>query len=83
MASSTELISDASIERAFKGTTFGPGLAKRDRIRNGLLQIATGYHPGAATMAILAALGLLTPADKLSKKGKTYLWEAFRIRETI
>ena len=73
----TELLSDDLIEKAFENTNFG-SMTKRDLVRYGLLKVASGYYNGHTLKSILMELGLIhSQTGNITKLGKQYLYEAF------
>ena len=73
----TELLSDDLIEKAFENTNFG-SMTKRDLVRYGLLKVASGYYNGYTLKSILMELGLIhSQTGNITKLGKQYLYEAF------
>jgi len=75
-----ELVSDADVQDAFKGTNFGSE-KPRNIIFDTLLKRATGYHAGHTAEAIAIELKLISPkAKKLTRKGGTYLYSAVQLK---
>jgi len=77
-----KLVSDADMQKAFTNTNFGSA-APRDIIKDTLLKYASVYHSGSTATAICVELGLITKGKSrygynLTKKGKEYLYEAFK-----
>lgn len=79
MTEEQELISDEEIERVHGRANFGEGISKRDVVRLGVLKCAADYHQGHTSKTICIEHGLITEKTyKLTKKGKRYLWAAWR-----
>jgi len=74
-----KLVSDKEIEQAFGYADFGRNATKRDILNSTLLKYASGYTTGHTAKCIALELGLITAKEKLTKKGKEYLYEAFSI----
>ena len=72
-----KLVSDEELDSAWGNADFG-GLERRDVVRHALLKCASGYYQGFTSKQIITALGLITPGYVLTKKGKEYLWAAFK-----
>ena len=78
-----DIISDEEVERVHANAQFG-SMPKRVVIAEALLQCAGGYTPGSTALAILSEHGLLHHSTLrkrtkvLSKKGRKYLFEAFK-----
>ena len=72
-----EMITDKQLKNAFAYANFGKS-TKRNVVRYALLKVACGYHNGHTSQCIINELGLCTDNLKLTKKGKEYLYEAFR-----
>jgi hypothetical protein len=83
MATTSEIISDAEIERVHANAQFG-SMAKRDVVDDGVLQFVFGYDTGHTQMTILREHRLLRASRPnsyradLSAKGKDYLRAMFR-----
>lgn len=83
MPTTSEIISDAEIERVHANANFG-AQSKRDVVDDGVLQFAFGYDTGHTRMTILREHGLLRASRPnsyradLSAKGKDYLRAMFR-----
>jgi hypothetical protein len=83
MSSTSEIISDAEIERVHANAQFGD-MPKRDVVDDGVLQFVFGYDTGHTQMTILREHGLLRASRPrsyradLSAKGKDYLRAMFR-----
>lgn len=74
-----DIVSDEEIERVHANANFGGDLTKREVVRLGVLKCASGYHQGFTSRSICIEHGLITPKSYvLTKKGKEYLWAAFR-----
>lgn len=72
-----DIITDEALIKAFGYSNFGDS-SKRDVVRYALLKTASGYHNGHTAQCIINELGLTTKKLSLTKKGKEYLYEAFR-----
>lgn len=72
-----DYITDEALTNAFGYANFGD-VSKRDVVRYALLKTASGYHNGHTAQCIINELGLTTKKLTLTKKGKEYLYEAFR-----
>ena len=73
-----KLITDAQIDAVWGNANFG-NTPKRDVIKDSILKCAAGYHTGHTAKCIVEELGLVTKKWSLTKKGKDYLYEAFKI----
>ncbi|MFC5046921.1 hypothetical protein ACFSTE_15890 [Aquimarina hainanensis] len=85
-----DIITDEDLIKAFERANFGDRSSKRDIVRYTLLRAASGYYNGYTSQRIIHALGLTTIKRIinevglvkeeliLTKKGKEYLYEAFR-----
>lgn len=79
MANVNSIVSDEELDDAWGNSNFG-GNSKRDVIANTLLKCASGYESGKTAKAIVENLGLVKLSKwTLTKKGKEYLYEAFKI----
>jgi hypothetical protein len=72
-----EIITDEQIDIAWGNADFGT-IYKRGVMERGLLQHMCGYKTGHTIKMILIELGLINSKGTPLKKGKEYLWEAFR-----
>ena len=72
-----ELITKETLINVFANADFGTS-SRRDVVRYALLKIACGYQNGHTAQCIINELGLCTKKLTLTKKGKEYLYEAFR-----
>ena len=71
-----EIISDEEIEKAFNGCNFG-GCDPRQLLEQGVLKRLTDYGCGWTLTQIMRKLGLTTPKDRVTKKGKSFAMNAF------
>lgn len=71
-----QLISDDEITKAFANSNFGT-ISRRDVIKFGVLKAACGFRDGRTVRDIISELGLINDSNKLTKRGKDYLWIAF------
>jgi len=81
MATPQEIIPDSEIERVHANASFG--LEKREVVNQALLKCASGYYQGHTSTQIIMEHGLITPKYKLTKKGKEYLWAAFKAENSV
>ena len=72
-----KLITKETLKRVFANANFGD-VTKRDVVRYALMKVACGYNNGWTAQSIIYDLGLCTKKLTLTKKGKEYLYEAFR-----
>ncbi|MCK5614179.1 hypothetical protein KAR91_70595 [Candidatus Pacearchaeota archaeon] len=72
-----ELICKQTLTKVFANANFGSS-SKRDVVRYALLKVACGYDNGHTAQSIINELGLCTKKLTLTKKGREYLYEAFR-----
>jgi len=73
-----EIVTSEKLHDVFRGSNFGGIRTRRELLRNGLLKVATGYYTGHTIGMIMIELKLKTPSqNKLTKKGKEYLYLAF------
>jgi hypothetical protein len=72
-----EIISDEEIEQVHGNANFGGRISKRDVVKFGTLQCASGYYQGRTARRILQEHGLINEKYELTAKGKAYLWAAF------
>jgi hypothetical protein len=70
------LVSDYDIQQAFLGTNFGTPF-HRKLLEQGVLKIQAGYRTGHTLRTIMIELGLLTPRDYVTKKGRKFMFSAF------
>lgn len=71
-----EIVTDKQLDAAFGNANFG-ATTKRDILKNTLLKYACGYATGHTAKCIVYELSLITEKEKLTPKGKEYLWQAF------
>ena len=69
-------VTDDEVARAFAGTNFGTA-NHRKLLVQGVLKRVAGYHSGHTLKTIMQHLGLTTPANGVSKKGREFLFAAF------
>ena len=72
-----DIITDKQLDNAWMNANFGD-VKKRDIIRYTLLKSVCGYGSGNTANEIVYDLDLTNMAGKLTKKGREYLYEAFR-----
>lgn len=72
-----EIVSDEQVIKAFENTNFGKNPDYRELIRQCLLKYHTIYTDGHTITCVCNELGLLGVKNKLTKKGKTYLFYAY------
>jgi len=78
-----EIITDKQLDHAWGSANFGTE-SKRDIIRFTLLKNACGYGSGSTARAIVKELGLITETkEELSRRGREYLYEAFRYGSNV
>ena len=65
------------VDEAWGNADFG-SLDKMDVIKLALLKRACNYHNGFTATQILTTLGLVTPKNNLTKRGKYCLYWMFR-----
>ena len=78
-----EIIPDEEIEKVNGNANFGLCISKRDVVNQGVLKCASGYYQGATSTQIIKEHGLINDRYKLTKKGKEYLWAAFRLTISV
>jgi len=71
------MITRREIENVWGNANFGENTDKIAVIKDTLLKRASGYHSGFTAMRIVRALGLITPKDKLSVRGRYCLYHLF------
>jgi len=74
------LVIDDDIEQAFHGTHFGT-VDHRKLLEQGVLKTQAGYRTGYTLRIIMIELGLLTPRDYVTKKGRRFIFDAFQDRQ--
>jgi hypothetical protein len=72
-----DIITDEQVTLAWGNADFG-NVEKRDVIKFSLLKWACGYETGKTARNILKDLGLITMHNIVSKRGKRYLYVAFK-----
>ena len=72
-----KIITEDELNDVFSNTDFG-GALKRDVVKYALLKVACGYANGKTTHGIILDLGLVNEKNRLTKKGKEYLWECYK-----
>lgn len=82
MQSPQEIISEDEIERVHSNANFG-SMKKRDVVNQGLLKAASGFSQGFISQQIIKEHGLIDDKYKLTRKGKDYLWAAFRLDDSV
>lgn len=80
--SKQEIISDEQVDKVHGNANFG-STGKREVVDQGLLKCASGYYQGYTSTKILTEHGLIDKEYKLTAKGRTYLWEAFKIESSV
>lgn len=71
------VLSDEEIEKAFKGTNFGH-TNYRELLNASVLKKLLDYHCGWTITCIMKELGLIGKTEKVTKKGKLLVREAYR-----
>ena len=72
-----EIITDEEIEKVWGYADFG-SISKRDVIANSLLKHACGWSTGHTASSILRELNLIGVNGSLKKRGRYYLFFAFK-----
>ncbi len=73
----TELISDDEIKDVFEGTNFG-NRDPRKLLEQGVLKNIAHYRSGHTLTMIMKWLGLLTEKGNVTKKGRRFVFAAFK-----
>lgn len=82
MSELKEIVSDKELDNAWANANFGD-TSKRDVLRFGLLKCVSGYYQGSTSTCILEDLELITRKYNITKKGKEYLYRAFKEASTL
>jgi hypothetical protein len=69
-------VSDGQIAAMFEGKNLGT-VNHRKTLEQGVLQRLAGYGVGYTLTGIMFALGLIDSNDRVTKKGKKFLFAAF------
>ena len=72
-----DIVTDKQLDQAWGHSNFGP-VSRRDIVRYTLLKYVCDYGSGHTAQCIVKELGLVTGEYRLTKRGKEYLYEAFR-----
>jgi hypothetical protein len=72
-----DIVSDEELVTAFGNANFG-ACSSRDILRYAVLKCVCGYYQGFTSRTIARELGLITEKYNITKKGKNYLWAAFK-----
>lgn len=72
-----EIISDEELATAYANSNFG-ALTPREVVASTLLKCASGYETGHTAKCIVSELGLVTKQWTLTKRGKEYLYFAYK-----
>jgi hypothetical protein len=78
----TTFISDEEIEKVHDYANFGT-MSKREVVNQALLKCACGYHSGKFSTEIIKEHGLINNNYELTPKGKMYLWDVFKSKESV
>jgi len=70
------ILTDSEIEEAFSNTDFGTRDFRR-LLEQGVLKSQAGYRSGHTLTEIMKSLGLIGKNDKVLKKGRGLIFEAF------
>jgi hypothetical protein len=70
------IVTDEEIKAAFANTNFGTD-EHRKLLEQGVLKRVAGYISGYTLTMILRELGLTDKADRLTRKGKMFCFNAF------
>lgn len=79
---SGQIITDFELDAAFAFTDFGAHKNNRDILKMGVLKAASGYSSGFTLFQIMISFDLIkgnTRKFTLTKKGKQFLYESFKI----
>jgi hypothetical protein len=69
-------VSDDELAAAFAGTNFGP-VDHRKHLEQCVLQRLVGYGTGYTSTQIMSRLGLIDGRERVTIKGKRFLFAAF------
>ena len=78
MTKPRDIISDKRIDKVFASLSANFGNTNNRTVVNlAVLNCACGYSSGSTVTEILKRLSLTTTNDKLTRKGRRYLWAAY------